>query len=71
MLRSVGGDELNVTVAAARLMQPGDLAPQVRCTVHGKDHLLSTTLTLSSFVFFASFHKPNAKLALLATHSLP
>jgi hypothetical protein len=29
MLRSVGGDELNVTVAAARLMQDGDLAPQV------------------------------------------
>eukprot|EP00045_Choanoeca_perplexa_P017894 m.270959 g.270959 ORF g.270959 m.270959 type:complete len:632 (+) comp17669_c0_seq19:2242-4137(+) len=28
MLRSVGGDELNVTVAAARLMQDDDLAPQ-------------------------------------------
>eukprot|EP00730_Choanoeca_flexa_P014038 TRINITY_DN5987_c0_g1_i3.p1 TRINITY_DN5987_c0_g1~~TRINITY_DN5987_c0_g1_i3.p1 ORF type:complete len:602 (+),score=128.65 TRINITY_DN5987_c0_g1_i3:2-1807(+) len=28
MLRSVGGDELNVTVAAARLMKEGDAAPQ-------------------------------------------
>jgi hypothetical protein len=33
MLRSVGGDELNVTVAAARLMQPGDLSPQVTANV--------------------------------------